>query len=404
MSLVTPTVQDLTATIIAQLEVTLNQTIPLVPKAFIRVLAKVLAAVIVLLFKYGGFIFLQQFVKTASLEEVNINGQLISPLRLWGNLIGVGDPAAGVRAQLSITITVEDQSGSLDAGLQLTNTGNGVIYRLLVSVPLVAATVVGSIEAIGDQSGGDGVGTIGNLSDGDTVSFVNPIPKVNQNTIVASTTQTGSDDESEDAYRQRIVDRFQKRIQGGALVDFEVWGTEPADIINVYPYTGAIAGHVDVFSESNGPDPDGIPNASQLAAVSSSIEFDPDELPPTGLASRRPAGTFVNSFPITRSSFDVTVNGLVVDSPTTVQTTITAAVVEYFLEREPFVSGVTLLPRTDAITANDVTSLVNQIVTAAGGTFLSAAITETVSGVPVFNFTLGQGEKAKLNGGTVTFL
>jgi len=61
MSLVTPTTKELSDNIIAQLEATLNQTIPLLPRAFNRVLAKALAAVFILLYKYGGFIFLQIF-------------------------------------------------------------------------------------------------------------------------------------------------------------------------------------------------------------------------------------------------------------------------------------------------------------------------------------------------------
>ena len=54
MSLVTPSTQEISDDIIAGLEGALAQSIPLLPKAFSRVLAKVLAAVFVLLYKYAG--------------------------------------------------------------------------------------------------------------------------------------------------------------------------------------------------------------------------------------------------------------------------------------------------------------------------------------------------------------
>ena len=90
MSLQTPTTAEISANIIAQLETTLNQTIPLLPKSFLRVLSKTLGAVFILLYKYGGFIFLQQFVATASIKETIINGVTVKPLVEWGRLIGIG--------------------------------------------------------------------------------------------------------------------------------------------------------------------------------------------------------------------------------------------------------------------------------------------------------------------------
>ena len=111
MSLVTPTTKDISDNIIAQLEASLNQTIPLLPKSFTRVLAKAMAAVFVLLYKYGGFIFLQIFVQTASNVDTEINGKTVNPLIEWGRLIGVGDPTPATSAQLLVDINVETQTG-----------------------------------------------------------------------------------------------------------------------------------------------------------------------------------------------------------------------------------------------------------------------------------------------------
>ena len=56
MSLSTPTTQEVGDNIIAQLEASLNQSIPLLPKAFVRVLAKALAGVFILLYKFSYLI------------------------------------------------------------------------------------------------------------------------------------------------------------------------------------------------------------------------------------------------------------------------------------------------------------------------------------------------------------
>src|SRR5688572_33403714 len=87
MALVTPTTAQVAANLIAQLEAALSQTIPLLPKAFTRVLAKTLSGVFIVLYKYAGFNLLQQFVVTASFEETEVNGTLIRPLVEWGRLV-----------------------------------------------------------------------------------------------------------------------------------------------------------------------------------------------------------------------------------------------------------------------------------------------------------------------------
>ena len=93
MSLTTPTTKQISDNIISQIEATISQSVPLLPKAFIRVLAKALAGVVTILYKYAGFIFLQMFVRYASFSETTINGKTLTPLVEWGRLIGVGDPA-----------------------------------------------------------------------------------------------------------------------------------------------------------------------------------------------------------------------------------------------------------------------------------------------------------------------
>ena len=392
MALQTPTTSDISDNIIAQLETTLNQTIPLLPKSFLRVLAKALAAIFIILYKYAGFTFLQIFVSKATIEETEINGVKLSPLKEWGRLIGVGDPVAATSAELLIDITVENQTGSLPSGSQLLNADNGVTYITIGSVLLDAATVQATIRAVSDQTGGGGAGTIGNLQPADVVSFANPLPNVARDAVVDSQVVTGADAESIAAYRQRIVDRFQKVPQGGAYADYELWGEEVAGIASIYPYTGVNPGEVDVYVEYS-TETDGIPTQAQLDAVFDSIEQDEN-----GLANRRPANAFVNTIAITRTGFDAEIEGLVVDNEAQVQADITTAIEEFFLDAEPFIDGLTIPPRKDRIARSALIGITEDIVSAANGTFTTVTFTSTGMGGSLELYVLGQGEKAKSTG------
>jgi len=398
VSLDTKTTKEISDNIIASLEVTLGQTIPLLPKSFLRVLSKSLAAIFVLLYKYAGFMFLQIFVKTASAKETTIFGVAINPLTIWGELIGVGAPTSATNAELTIEITVQNQTGTLPTGSQLIGGTNNVVYLTLGGVVLDAATKQVDVVAVSDPSGGGGAGTIGNLDPGAILNFANPLPNVASATVVIAQVVTAADAEDPEVYRQRVIDRFQKRPQGGAYADYEIWGEEVAGIINVYPYTSACPGQVDVYAEAtelSSGSPDGFPTTPQLQAVYDSIQLDDN-----GLASRRPAGALVNVFSITRPDFDVEISGLNVFDVATVQDTIETALTQYFLDAEPFIHGLSIPPRRDRITQTAVAGIVDDIVNAAGGIFLGAFVFKDTLSTPLYG--LGEGEKAKL--GSITYV
>lgn len=397
MSLQTPTIQEISNNIISQISASINQTIPLLPKSFTQVLAKVLGGVFILLYKYGGFMFLQIFVTTASTKATDINGKIITPLIEWGRLIGVGDPIMGTQAELTIEIVVENQTGGLPSGTQLTSS-TGVTYITIGSILLDAATKQVTVRAVADQAGGGGVGAIGNLLPGAVLSFANPLSNVARDATVIVQVVTGADAEDFELYRQRVKDRFQKRPQGGALADYELWGEETAGILNVYPYTSSCPGQVDVYveaTEASSGSADGIPTPAQLLAVLNNIELDS-----TGLATRRPANALINTFSITRNAFNVTVLGLQVDDLTTVRSNIESSLLEYFRSREPYIPGLSVPPRLDRVTRSAVAGTVEDIVSAAGGIFTTVQVYRL--GVAIEIYSLGIGEKSKL--GTVSYV
>lgn len=392
MSLTTPTTKQLSDQIVDDLATSLAQSIPIFPKAFARVLAWSLAGIFMLVYKYAGFIFLQLFVAHASAEWTVINGKKIRPLVEWGRLLGVGDPEDATRAELLIGVTVKVQEGSLPAGSQLIFPATRVIYQTVAAVPLDAPTVQVTIQAIADDKGGDGSGDIGNLEPDDIVSFANPLGNVATDAVVVSQSVTAADAETVDHYRRRIVRHVQRRPQGGAYADYQTWGEEVLGIVNIYPYAGEIVGAsgpgwVDVYVEASAEtaeDEDGTPTSAQLAAVEAAINLDL-----AGKATRRPANARLNVQPITRTGFALEVAGLQPDTPES-RAAIEEGVDEYLRSREPFIEGLSVLPRDDRVTEAAVSGIVDTIVSAQGATVTTVALTPGPATV------LGHGQKAKL--------
>lgn len=395
MNLQTPSTAEISTNIANQLQASLGQAIPFLPKAFLLVLAKVLAGVFSLLWKYVGWGHLQLFVPYASTDEVEINGRRLRPLVEWGKLVGVGEPVDATRAIVDLTVTVTQQTGTLQAGAQLLRGPTGVLYVSTAPVSLNAPTVTVRVRAVSDQNGGEGLGTAGNLLPGDVVSFASPLPNVARDAVVLAQVVTAADAESWDSYRRRILERAQAKPQGGAYADYRLWSREVPGIVSAYPYTGD-PGEVDVYVEAtvaSSGSPDGIPTPAQLDAVENSLEFDSE-----GVPNRRPANAAINVLPISRLSFNVQITGLV--GPTGLEDQIEDALTSYYLEREPLIVGLSTLPRKDRVLQSSVIGLVDTIVNSSGGTVGNI---EQFLGVPETPFyTLAEGEKAKL--GTVTFL
>jgi tetrahydromethanopterin S-methyltransferase subunit B len=395
MSLSTPTTQAISDNIVSQLESALSQSTPLLPRAFNRVLAKVLGAVFVILWKYAGWIQLQMFVQHASIQETVINGRVIRPLVEWGRTVGVGDPYAATRAEHTVEVTVLSQTGTLPANTQLLYAPTGVLYLTTAAVELNASTVTVTVRASSDQQGGGGAGSIGNLEDGAILQFANAPANVATNAVVSGQTVAGADAESAEAYRARVLRRFQRKPQGGAYADYQLWGSASAGVANIYPYTSPTPGYVDIYVEATEDvDPDGIAPSGLLNTVRGLIEGTED-----GLATVRPACAKTNVVSISRVAFDVIVTGLNAMDIAGAQSLIEDTLDDYFRSREPFIVGLSTFPRRSVVTLAAVAGAVTDAADAFGGTVASVSL--ELSGSPLSAYTLEDGQKAKL--GNLTF-
>ena len=396
MALSVPSTQTVSDQIIAAIESEIGKSISLLPKSFTRVLSKALAGLWTITYKYTAWSHLQKYVAYASFNETEVNGRKLRPLVEWGRLVGVGDPVAATNAQLTVSFgVINTDSSTLPAGSQLVHPSSGVIYITMSDVSLDADPETVNVLAASDTDNGGGAGVIGNRNVGDVLQWANPIAQLNTvGATVTGSTVTAADAETEDAYRARVVDRFAGRAEGGAYSDYAIWATEVNGIINAYVYRGPLDyGTVDVYIEADeaSSNEDGIPTDAQKAAVEASIEQTSG-----GLASRRPVSAYVTVRKISRQGYDVTVNGLATEDDAT-KAAIDQALDDYFRGREPFILGLSKLPRLDRVTVAAVSGVVDETAAAFGATVTSATL--ALSGGAITADTLGEGQKAKLNSG-----
>lgn len=103
---------------------------------------------------------------------------------------------------------------------------------------------------------------------GITLTFVNPIAGINTNVTVDSSGITDGDDaETDDDYRERILQRKRQAPHGGAEFDYEVWAKEVAGVTRAWslPLFNGIGTIGLTFVRDN--DTSIIPSASELTEV-----------------------------------------------------------------------------------------------------------------------------------------
>ena len=387
-------ISEIETLIIDQLEAQFNTTIPLLPKAFTRWLSKVLAGVFIILYKQAGWIFLQIFVATASFKEVEIFGKKVTPLIEWGRLLGIGDPTASVPAEYDVDINVNDLASTLPAGTQYSSTLNNVIY--ITQTSFLLSSSIETIQVIATTGG-----TVGNLDVGATLSTVNTLGIIENDGTISAILTTGIDAESEASYRQKTVEAFQLQPQGGALADYRLQARVVPGVVQTFIYTGSTTANVLIYVEAD-PDiyPDRIPDPALLIAVGTEYDRLKDNKteftrPLTAIID--PAGdqSYGNILPVIIICFDVEVTDVVVDDLADVKAQIKAALDIYFLGREPFIVGLSVAPAVNVISQANVIGIVNDIVTANNGSFITAVL--TLDSIVIQNYVLQEGELSKMD-------
>ena len=392
MALQQRTTQEIYDLIIAQMKSELGQNVSILPKSFISIIATVMAGVFMILYKSCNWIFLQMFVSTASYEEITALGKTLSPLVEWGRLIGVGDPTPATQSVVSVKVKVVQKNNSIFSGTQFISTLNSLTYITTQSYTFKEDEAIINLTCA--ESGAKG-----NLSAGDTLNIVNSVSFIEDSVEVIDLIQVAVDKESESSYRKKIQERFQLQPEGGALSDYRNWANETAGVQNSFVYTGG-AGEVIVYVLADSSIyEDRIPDEALLKKVGQNIDIDPD----TQLATRRPVTAIIDpdadeSYKNIRAvkliEFDVEILSLEVSAEAEVKNLIKEAITDYFLEREPYLRGLSLPPAKNIINETNIIAIVDDIVKNYNGNF--AGIKNLLNEEITSKYTLKEGEVAKL--------
>jgi uncharacterized phage protein gp47/JayE len=392
MALTIPTTQQIANVILSGLESNLNQETPALRKAFNKVLSRVVAGVITILYKFGAERAKQCLALTATGDD----------LKDIARNYGV-EPKGAASAVLTYTV---NSSSTVPATIDWVGDPNGVRYRAdSDAIPSGGvATITGTAQT---------PGTAGNLNVSDTLTIGTQNAGTENQATVTDIVDTGAEEETDDELRIRVLDKIRTEGGGGNSADYREWAQETEGVARAYPYAGnptfletgsgsALPGERTVYIQaSTSIDADGIAPQSLLDDARDMIRFDPDD----NDRAREPLPLtndtlYVES--IIRTQFNVEITGLDVDADLEAQTKtdISTALTVYFNSLFPFIDGLDAEEdKNNKITDPTITEVVQNVVGSAGGTFTSLAFNVGASNIP--EYTLQVNELAKL--GTVTY-
>jgi len=243
-----------------------------VPNSVLRVLSDNQGALCHLTLQYVDWLSLQQLPDTAETEWLDRHGQIWlvnsdgSTGRKMATLAAGSAQFQGLIDGTVIPIGTQLQSGALKTAT-FDSPSASVLYETLADITTSASSLVtGSIRAIDP-------GAFGNLPDGSALSIVGTVPGVSP-TAVSIALTGGTDAETDDELRQRILQRIQSPPMGGAQADYVAWALAVPGVTrawgNVEQGVGTMTVRfmMDDLRASN----DGYPLQSDVLAVANYID------------------------------------------------------------------------------------------------------------------------------------
>jgi uncharacterized phage protein gp47/JayE len=384
-----PTTQENIDAALAFLESNLAQTSPLLDKAFLQVLAALQGMTKTELYQYGIERVLQVLALTATGEDLDDIAKNYGLTR-----------KAAVTAILNVAVT-----GTPGETIPITTTWigrpNNLRYFQETSalIPAGAATFKVYCEFAGIS---------GNLQVNDAMDIGGTLENVSPFARVYAIDTVGSNKETDDELRIRVLDEIQTVGGGSNSADIRTWGQEAANVLKVYPYTGSppfassTPGERTVYVETTTAfDPDGIPDAGVLAAVRTSITTDPD----TG-KSRQALGSTDDTLgvlAITRTEFFFTVGGVTVDPSVQAEAEadVETALDEYARSLRPWIDGLDpATTKSNVITSVSASEVVQDVMKKYGG-YTQSVNFGIILGTFLLEYELNPGQLAKA---TVNFV
>jgi len=381
-----PTLAQLYASIIADIEGELGIQIPSTGRVMLRAYAAVQAAKLKLFYLALGRVQKNIFIDTAdpvaiggTLERfglVKLNRLPFPPIAGIYTIEVTGTIGAVIPAQT----TFKSDDTSLNAGF---------LFILDAPYTLVAATDTINVRALT-------AGVESQLVINDTLTATAPIANVNREAIVTAIPTPPQASEPIEDYRTKGIQAYRLEPQGGAASDYRVWSADATGVRQVYPFTATgLVSEINLFIESDSGN--GVPSGALLTAVQAVVEQDPDTTKPLNERGRKPITAIVNYLPVAPKLVDITITGYV-GLTTEIQTNITTAIGELLDSIRPFVAGADVLAeRNDVLNTNLLIFTIQNAQPT--GFFNSLTLEVATNTVTTYQFL--NGEIPEL--GTVTF-
>lgn len=277
----------------------------------VNVSAKVIGGAVKPAYDFIDYVARQRFVSTADGEWLDKHGA------------DYGLPRkAESYAEGSVTLDGVDGT-SVPAGLEIRR-ADGLRYTLIGGGTVASSTVTVLVRA--NEPGKDG-----NALENVAVTLTAPFTGLTGSGVVATSgIGQGTDPETDQSYRARLLQRLQYPPRGGSATDYIAWALAVPGVTRVFvdPVT-ALNGRtsVGVWFLMDDTYTNGIPQPADVAAVAAHIE------------TLRPAGAVVDVVAPVADTVNITITGL---SPNTVQVRDAVALeLATMFRREALVSTLT---------------------------------------------------------------
>lgn len=377
-----PTVAELYASYVADIEAAFGITLPDEGKNFLRALASVQAGKMKLLYLAVGNTQKNIWPDSADSESVGGTLERFGRVRLGRNPF----PPQAAQYSVSVTGTI---GATIPAG-QVFKADDDSLNPSQLYILDSAYTLVASPDTITVRALVPGI--ISGQNVGNTMTATSPILNVNsQATITAENVEPKAAEDLE-AYRTATLLSYRLEAQGGAATDYRLWALDAQGVKQVYPYaTNGEVAEIDIYIEAtiaDSTDGKGTPSAGLIDDVEEVIDFNPDTSLPTNERGRKPLGVFqINYYPITPLDVVITINDFVGINATK-EGQIEDALEELLSGIRPFVAAADVLEDKNDIL--DVNRIISAILTVLPGSVFGAIQLE-VDGSPYTSFTFTEG-------------
>lgn len=224
-----PTLTALRAQIWTDITTSSGLVVSLLQKAVLKIVGTALAALVFGLYGYLDWISKQAVPFTST-------GEFLAG---WGALKNV---YLETETRTVLTVQFVGAAGtSIPIGTGVNRTADGFAYVTTSDAEVIGTTVTVNIQAVA-------AGSAGNCDVNTAVSLASAVPGIQSSGLVTAAVTAGTDVETPEDFRDRVMLAFQKPVQGGDKDDYVGWARDVAGVTRAWCFpNGFGAGTVVVY-------------------------------------------------------------------------------------------------------------------------------------------------------------